>query len=232
MAGKDYYKVLWVEKTATEEEIKKAYRKLAMQYHPDRNKSDKEAEKKFKEIGEAYGVLSDKEKRKQYDMFGANFSGAWGNPFAWWNYAGGAWFEDIFSSFGWAGWRSQQWGFSFDFEDLFGSAFWGWWRTKTSSYQKQEKKEESLDIEKIYEVPIFDLILGCKIEVQGGGRKKAKLKIPASTKPWAKFRVKEFWKTSGGKTGNLIVKVEARMPKNISDVDKNLLEQIRQNIGY
>jgi len=47
-----------------------------MQYHPDRNKSDKEAEKKFKEIGEAYGVLSDKEKRKQYDMFGANFSGA------------------------------------------------------------------------------------------------------------------------------------------------------------
>ena len=76
MAGKDYYKILGVEKTATEEAIKKAYRKLAMQYHPDRNKENKEAEKKFKEIGEAYGVLSDKEKRKQYDMFGTNFSGA------------------------------------------------------------------------------------------------------------------------------------------------------------
>jgi curved DNA-binding protein len=72
MSGKDYYKVLGVSKSASAEEIKKAYRKLALKYHPDRNKGDKAAEAKFKDVSEAYAVLSDAEKRKQYDMFGAN----------------------------------------------------------------------------------------------------------------------------------------------------------------
>ena len=71
MSGKDYYKILGVSKTAKDDEIKKAYRKLAMKYHPDRNKDDKVAEGKFKDISEAYAVLSNKEKRQQYDMFGS-----------------------------------------------------------------------------------------------------------------------------------------------------------------
>lgn len=70
MAKKDYYQLLEVDKTSSPEEIKKAYRKLAMKYHPDRNPNDKEAEAKFKEISEAYEVLSDSGKRKQYDQFG------------------------------------------------------------------------------------------------------------------------------------------------------------------
>jgi curved DNA-binding protein len=69
--AKDYYAALGVARGASEEEIKKAYRKLAMQYHPDRNKGDKKAEEKFKDISEAYAVLSDKEKRTQYDQVGA-----------------------------------------------------------------------------------------------------------------------------------------------------------------
>lgn len=71
MPGKDYYKILGVPRTASAEELKKAYRRLAMKYHPDRNKGGKEAEAKFKDINEAYAVLSNAEKRKQYDMFGA-----------------------------------------------------------------------------------------------------------------------------------------------------------------
>ncbi|MGD8523907.1 MAG: DnaJ C-terminal domain-containing protein [Desulfobacterales bacterium] len=69
--AEDYYKILGVTKSASEEEIKKAYRKLAMKYHPDHTKGDKSAEEKFKKISEAYAVLSDKEKRKEYDTFGA-----------------------------------------------------------------------------------------------------------------------------------------------------------------
>lgn len=71
MAEKDYYEELGVSRTASEEEIKKAYRKLAMKYHPDHAKGDKAAEEKFKKISEAYAVLSDKEKRKQYDTYGS-----------------------------------------------------------------------------------------------------------------------------------------------------------------
>jgi len=72
MSGKDYYQLLGVSRAASPQEIKKAYRKLALKYHPDRNKGDKGAEAKFKEMSEAYAVLSDSEKKKQYDMFGAD----------------------------------------------------------------------------------------------------------------------------------------------------------------
>ena len=79
MAKRDYYEVLGVIKSASPEEIKKAYRKLALKYHPDRNKGDKAAEAKFKEASEAYHVLSDKERRTNYDQFGhAAFDGAGG----------------------------------------------------------------------------------------------------------------------------------------------------------
>ena len=73
MEYKDYYKVLGVSKNATQDEIKKSYRKLAVKYHPDKNQGDKASEERFKEIGEAYEVLKDPETRKKYDKLGANW---------------------------------------------------------------------------------------------------------------------------------------------------------------
>ena len=73
MDYKDYYKILGVSKNASQDEIKKAYRKLAVKYHPDKTKGDKKSEERFKEIGEAYEVLKDPEKRKKYDQLGSNW---------------------------------------------------------------------------------------------------------------------------------------------------------------
>lgn len=95
MAKRDYYEVLGVSKTASADEIKAAYRKLAIKYHPDRNPGDKEAEEKFKEAAEAYDVLHDPQKRQQYDQFGFNAPGAGG-----FGGAGGFSMDDIFSAFG------------------------------------------------------------------------------------------------------------------------------------
>ncbi|AHW60177.1 molecular chaperone DnaJ [Draconibacterium orientale] len=99
MAKRDYYEVLGVGKSASAEEIKKAYRKKAIQYHPDKNPDDKEAEEKFKEAAEAYEVLSNPEKKQRYDQFGhAGMSGAAGGG----GFSGGGFsdIEDIFSAFG------------------------------------------------------------------------------------------------------------------------------------
>lgn len=212
MSNKNFYDVLWISKTASEDEIKKAYRKLAMQYHPDRNKWDTEKEKKFKEINEDYETLSDSKKRKNYDTFWGSWFSWNGNPFSWWN--------SYYT-------HSTSW---VDLEDLFWDLFWT--QTKRKTRSREEVKEENLDIEKIYEVPLFDLILGCKIEVEGYLKQKAKLKIPPNTKPGTKFRVKEFWKNISWKKWNLIVNIDVRMPKHISEVDLKLLENIRENIWY
>jgi curved DNA-binding protein len=95
--AKDYYRVLGLKKGASEAEIKKGYRKLAMKYHPDRNKDDKSAEDRFKEISEAYAVLSDKEKRKQYDSFGAD---GFRQRYSQEDIFRGANYEDIFGNMG------------------------------------------------------------------------------------------------------------------------------------
>lgn len=99
MAKRDYYEVLGVSKDASEDEIKKAYRKIAIKYHPDRNPGNKEAEEKFKEAAEAYDVLHDPQKRQQYDQFGFN-GPAGGGGFGGFSSAGGFSMDDIFSMFG------------------------------------------------------------------------------------------------------------------------------------
>ena len=107
--AKDYYSILGVSRTATQDEIKKAYRKLAVQYHPDKNPGNKEAEEKFKEINEAYDVLKDEQKRAAYDRYGSDaFQGGFGGQGG---FSGGFDFGGGFSSF------------SDIFEEMFGGGF-------------------------------------------------------------------------------------------------------------
>ena len=113
-AKRDYYEVLGVEKTATDEELKKAYRKLAKKYHPDANPDNKEeAEAKFKELNEAYEVLSDKQKRSMYDQFGHNGPNGYANDFS-----GFSGFDGFSGGFNGAG-------VDFDLNDIFSSFFGG-----------------------------------------------------------------------------------------------------------
>src|SRR5438128_629546 len=110
MAQKDYYKTLGVDKTASKDDIKKAFRKLAHQYHPD--KKDGNAEK-FKEVNEAYSVLSDDAKRQQYDAYGSNFNGA------------GGFNGQDFGGFDFSGFQGQAGFQDFDLGDIFGEFFGG-----------------------------------------------------------------------------------------------------------
>jgi len=145
---RDYYEVLGVEKSAGADEIKKAYRKLAMKYHPDRNQGDKTAEEKFKEVGEAYEVLSDADKRARYDQFG--FAGV--DP----NYGagqGGGAYGGGFGGFG---------GFG-DFGDIFGDIFGGGSRRSAAYNAPQKGENVSARMELTFEEAAF----GVEKEVTG-----------------------------------------------------------------
>ena len=141
MAKRDYYEILGVEKSADEDTIKKAYRGLAMKYHPDKNKDNKEAEEKFKEACEAYEVLSDKDKRSRYDQFGhAGLEGAFGSGgFSWEDFTHQGDFSDIFGGF----------------ESIFDHFFGGHGRRRGSGNQQMKGEdlriELSLSLKEIYE---------------------------------------------------------------------------------
>ena len=149
MADKrDYYEVLGVAKTATNDEIKKAYRKLAMQYHPDRNPGNKEAEEKFKEATEAYEILSDEKKRSQYDQFGfqgvhSDFADAYGR--------GGFDFSSMFGGSG---------GFG-DLDDIFSSFFGGGFSGRGSRSQRRGN-----DIRHDVTLSLEDAVFGKKMEIK------------------------------------------------------------------
>jgi len=140
MSKEDYYETLGVNKSSSDGEIKQAYRKKAMKYHPDRNKDDKEAEKKFKKINEAYYVLKDKEKKSQYDQFGHQAFENGGAGFKDFNFGGGG-FSDIFEEmFG-------------DFDDDIGGIFGGRrrsGRTRTKEYGADLRYDMEVSLEEIF----------------------------------------------------------------------------------
>jgi len=201
MAETDYYKILGVNKTASKNEIKKAYRKLAMKYHPDHTKGDKSAEETFKNISEAYAVLSDKEKRKQYDTFGsAGFQQRYSQE----DIFKGSDFESILSElfggsgrFGGGG-RGMR--FSFDGGGPFGS------------YQRQQQAHpKGSDLE--YELPLTleEVAAGTQKIVSfqhKGHSEKITVKIPKGMISGKKLRISGKGEPSpyGGSAGDLYIK--------------------------
>jgi curved DNA-binding protein len=205
MASKDYYEMLGVSKNAGDDEIKRAYRKLAMKYHPDRNPNKKDAEERFKELNEAYAVLSDKEKRKQYDTFGKE---GFHQRYTQEDIFRGFDFEDIFSNlFGGRGRREVRSGGrgGFDFGDIFSRTYQGGGRAP-------QRGEDAL-----YELPITleEAAFGGekRISIPKNGKvEEINVKIPAGIPSGKKLRVggKGMEGKSGGPSGDLYLQVSIK----------------------
>jgi DnaJ-class molecular chaperone len=209
MAEKDYYDILGVKKAATPEEIKKAYRGLAKKFHPDKNKGNKDAENKFKEISEAYAVLSDTEKREQYDRMGREAfrsGGPGGNPF---QGAGGPFGGFDFSQFGGAaGARTRggrkpgggAGGFTDIFSDLFGGG---------GGFE--QGPERGSDLEAELTIDFRDAILGTTMDLVLNG-KAIKVKIPEGVLDGQRIRLRGKGAPggNGGPAGDLNVLIHVR----------------------
>ncbi len=200
MADNDYYKILGLEKSASANDIKKAYRKMAMKYHPDHAKGDKSAEDKFKKISEAYAVLSDPEKRKQYDTYGSSdFQQRFSQEDIFRNFD----FSDIFREFGFGGrgFSTGEGGFRFNFG---GSPFGG-----RRAQQAAAPKGSDL----VYELPLTlqEMATGTNKNVafQYHGRTESiNVKIPKGMIAGKKLRLSGKGEPSpvGGPAGDLYIK--------------------------
>ena len=176
MAGKDYYSVLGVGRSATEKEIKQAYRRLARKYHPDVNPGDKSAEAKFKEINEAHEVLSDPEKRKKYDQFGDKWQYA--EQFAGQGTGGGG-FQGFGNAGDFGGFTETGFeGFGSLFDELFRSA--GGTSTRT--------RRRGRDVTQPVEITLEEAYQGTKCLLEVGGR-RFEVSIPAGVDNGSKIRI-------------------------------------------
>jgi molecular chaperone DnaJ len=203
MAEKDYYELLGVKKDASEDDLKKAYRALAKKYHPDKNKGNKEAENKFKEISEAYAVLSDKDKRAQYDRLGREAFGAGGaNPFAGFDFSqfmGGGGGGRQRTARG----RRGAGGGSVDFTDIFGDLFGGGGFEQGPHRGGDVQAETTIDFR--------DAVLGTTLELSLG-RDRVKLKVPEGIAEGqtVRLRGKGAPGAGGGPAGDLNVLIHVR----------------------
>ncbi len=214
----DYYKVLEVERTATTEEISKAYRKLARKFHPDLNPDDRNAKKRFQEVQQAYDCLNDAEKRKMYDQFGPDYEKFGGqNPFAGGQpqggrAAGGFDFGDIFGRGG-AG--------AVDFGDLFGQLGGG-----GPSRSRRAPQPKGADISAEISVPLRTIIHGGETRIQlehEGKLESITVKIPPGIEPGKKIRLRGQGQPSpNGKPGDLILKVNLEPHPHFKIVASNL----------
>ena len=213
---RDYYEVLGVSKNASDDEIKKAYRKLAVKYHPDKNPGDKEAEAKFKEINEAHDVLSDKQKRARYDQFGhAGVGGAGGNPFA-----GGG------NPFGGGNFNFNGQTFNFDFgggglDDILGNIFGFGGGTR--------RPRRGADYQTSLTLTFEEAIFGTTKKVSANGE-ELKIKVPAGIDDGMSIRIRGKGGPApegGTEKGDLYVRVRVKPHKNLTREGAIILSEER-----
>ena len=201
MSGKDYYKILGVDKSASPAEIKKSYRKLALKYHPDHNEGDKSAEAKFKDLNEAYAVLRDPEKKQQYDMFGAEgFQNRFSQEDIFRDFDLGS----IFKEFGFGRGGRGQGGYS----QMFGGGGGGF-----DGFQNRQQRMKGQNL--IYELhmTLEELIQPTSktIAYQINGRhEQVSVKVPAGIKGGQKLRLQGKGQPgpNGGLPGDLFVQIK------------------------
>lgn len=221
MEYKDYYKILGVSRNATAEEIKKSYRKLARKYHPDINPEDESAEEKFKEINEAYQVLSDPEKREKYDQFGSQWQqyqrqGGRPEDFDWSQWSaqpGGAQGvytrqvspEEFEQMFGGAG------GFSDFFETLFGRGGMPGYDTFTQR-QYRARSQPGRDLEYSVQISLEEAFHGSTRTLQRENGHRLEVKIPPGVRSGSRIRLSGQGETGarGGEAGDLYLRVEVQ----------------------
>ena len=211
---KDFYGVLGVSKTISEADLKKAYRKLARQHHPDSNPGDAKAEAKFKEISEAHSVLSDPKLRKEYDQIRAMGSGA---RFSAGGQQGGG-FEDVFG--GMFGQQQQRPGTrtggtqsSASFEDLLGGMFGsGGFGATSGGFRGAGGPTKGRDLSASTTLDFVTAIRGETVKLQPSGAKAINVKIPAGVSDGQKIRLKGKGESSpdGGATGDLVLSISVR----------------------
>jgi molecular chaperone DnaJ len=201
---KDFYAVLGVKKDVPDADLKKTYRKLARQYHPDSNAGDAKAEARFKEISEAYSVLSDPEMRAEYDQMRAMGSGARFTASG----AGAQGFDDIFRGFGRGAQRNQS-----DFDDILGGLFGGGrFGQPTGGFGGFGGPTKGGDITANTTLDFLTAIRGDTVGLQMSDGREVKVKIPAGVSDGQKIRLKGKGQPSpdGGEPGDLVITVSVR----------------------
>ena len=227
MAFIDYYKILGVDKTIPQKDVKKAYLKRSKQFHPDLHPNDPKAKAKFQALNEAYEVINDPEKRRKYDQYGEHWkeAEAFGRG-AGRGGAGGGFYdgEDVpFSVFDFSGFGSGTGGFSSFFQNLFGGG--GGMGGGRGSRMRQNSGEMQATVN----IDLYTALLGGEVMLQLGNGSKIKLKVKPETQNGTKVRLRgKGYDRGDGTIGDRIITYNVKLPTTLTERQKELLQQMRQ----